>query len=97
MDKESFLGKMVINMKEIGLKIKDLVKAYLKQKLEKYMKGNGLMIKEMAMVLKFMKMVINIKGVGSITLNKDKENLILLMETNILDILCTINLMVKEI
>ena len=83
MDKESLFGKMVINMKEIGLKIKDLVKAYLKQKLEKYMKVNGLKIKEMDRVLKYMKMEINIKGVGSITLNKDKENLISLMETNI--------------
>lgn len=60
MVKELLHGKMEINILDYGKIIIGMEKENLYPKKVMYMKVNGWMIKEMDMVLKFMKMEINI-------------------------------------
>lgn len=73
--KDNAIFKMVIGTVASGAKIKDRVLAYISTTPQgRSMKDLGLMIKDKAMEFVNTHMVIDIRGTGSIILNKAREN-----------------------
>ncbi len=71
MEQVNKYGKMVLNMKENGNKIKHVVKANFTIQMEIYMKVNGMIIKRMVMEYIYIKMGQNMKDSGKMTYKMD--------------------------